>query len=99
MLPKDFFLIVGDSEAILLSYLVNKSDLHTSSGGWFFCRTKELQDTLNWSKNKQTRLYGSLEADGYLLTRYQGMPRKREIKLKDELIMECINKAKKKHKK
>jgi len=92
-LPKEFLGIMSDTEAILLSYLINFSRYKKAkekNEHWFYCVKMRICRDLHIPFQKQQRLLVSLKNRGFLLFKWKGQPAKRWMKIKYRRIHESV---------
>jgi len=96
--PRKFFMIMEDSEAIMLSYLINVSKFTFAiqkNNGWFYHTSKQIEEELYRNKNKQDRTIKQLVDLGFIEKKMEGMPCVRYFRICYEHVHESIEKARK----
>ncbi len=87
-LPKVFLLIMSSTEAILMAYLINYSNLVKSkkNDGWFYCKRERIHKNIFITLRRQTDLFKSLEGKGFIQTKWMGQPGLRWIKINTKAV-------------
>lgn len=80
---RDLLYVMDLEYAALVSLLCNIGQMRHDEQDpeWFRCSEKKVQYQLKISRSKQTRMVKSLADRGFLSVKYDGMPRRRRLRV------------------
>lgn len=92
--PKSFALITRLDQAVLLSYLVNISQLCNAvekTDGWFYHTTRQIEDSLYINRFRQNKIIKGLLSEGIVEARLIGCPAKRMLRVRYDVIGRLVH--------
>lgn len=93
-IPWDLFLILSESNAIMLSYLINyarRMRAEEDHKGWFYCTADTMQKQLtHLDRDAQHHRLKQLRDAGFIAYKKKGMPAKRYIYINYDFIEKTL---------
>lgn len=90
LVSRDFLLIMGTDEALVLSHLCNVGGMEKDD--WFRCGADNLMSRLNISLGTHDRVMKQLEKRGFIRREMRGLPAKRYVYIEYDNIEAAIEK-------
>jgi len=91
--PVSFKLIeaIGLDLGVVMQYLLNhRKAVGSDEEGWFFCTIKKMEDEIQLTQERQTRVLRELTKLKLVKSKRKGLPPKRHFKLNDKKLVDIL---------